>query len=164
MKLTTTFEQLHKAGACDDGHRKLAKYLGGVTKYGKTKPINIITILDSNGLDDCLWVIDITANRKTRIYIGAKFAESILPILEEKYPNSRGPRDCINACFDFCNGKIGQRELDAARSAVKRITAKSAATAAAGSVGCAAWSAVDSAAAKAAELRKQEKIIREFFN
>ncbi len=37
--LHTTFNKLHKYGACIDGYRKLAKYLGGVNKYGKDTPI-----------------------------------------------------------------------------------------------------------------------------
>jgi len=53
--LTTTFARLRKAGACKCGYAKLAKYLGGVRKYGQDTPINLLTILDSNGIDDAAW-------------------------------------------------------------------------------------------------------------
>ena len=197
MKLTTTFNELRKAGACRDGYRKLAEHLGGVAKYGKARPLNIITILDSNGLDDCLWVINTMADKKTRVYVSAKFAESVLPIFEKKYPNDKRPRDCIDACFDFCNDKIGQRELNAAESATRAAArgawSAGAATWSVGSTARAAARAAESAGAaagaaarfaaeyaesaarvagfaagfaaeSAAERRKQEKIIREFFN
>lgn len=52
--LTTTFDRLHKAGACEDGYRKLAKHLGGIRKYGRNTPITLLTVLDSIGLDDAL--------------------------------------------------------------------------------------------------------------
>ena len=66
MILTTTFDKLKLAGACGQkvgcgkGYDKLAQYLGGASKYGKNTPINLLTILDSNGWDDCLWCLRAT--------------------------------------------------------------------------------------------------------
>ena len=71
MKLTTTFNELRKAGACQSGYTKLARYLGGVKKYGRDTPIDILTILDSNGLDDCVWVIGALLPMKKRAKLWA---------------------------------------------------------------------------------------------
>ena len=51
----TTFALLRQHGACESGYRKLAKHLGGVNKYGRDKPIPLLTVLGSNGLGDTLW-------------------------------------------------------------------------------------------------------------
>ena len=56
----TTFALLHQHDACNSGYRKLAKHLGGVIKYGRNKPIPLLTILDNNGLDDALWSLRAT--------------------------------------------------------------------------------------------------------
>ncbi len=66
MKLTTTFNKLKLAGACGQtkgsgkGYDKLADYLVSASDYGKDKPINLLTILESNGVDDCLWCLKAT--------------------------------------------------------------------------------------------------------
>ena len=66
MKLTTTFNELRKAGLRQLGYTKLARYLGGIKKYGADTPIDILTILDSNGLDDCVWVVGALLPKKKR--------------------------------------------------------------------------------------------------
>ena len=58
--LHTTFELLRHCDACKKGYRKLAKRLGGVTKYGKATPIPLTAVLESNGIDDALWCLQAT--------------------------------------------------------------------------------------------------------
>lgn len=58
IRLTTTFKQLYDERACKDRYRHLAKALGGIKKYGRTKPINLLTILEHNGLADFCWTLD----------------------------------------------------------------------------------------------------------
>lgn len=57
IQLTTTFKQLHDARACKDRYHHLARALGGIGKYGRTKPINLLTILEHNGLGDFFFVL-----------------------------------------------------------------------------------------------------------
>ncbi len=67
----TTFALLRQHGACENGYRKLAKHLGGVTEYGRDKPILLTVILDSSGLDDTLWCLRALVepwDRKLRLY------------------------------------------------------------------------------------------------
>ena len=55
MKIETTFKKLHDAGACNGRYQHLGRELGGIMKYGRTRPITLLQILDANGLDDALW-------------------------------------------------------------------------------------------------------------
>lgn len=54
---TTTFEKLREHGACQDRYRHLAKALGGIRKYGKTRPIPLTKILETNGIEDAIWAL-----------------------------------------------------------------------------------------------------------
>ena len=58
--LTTTFELLHKHGACTHRYKHLAKALCGIAKYGHTTPIPLAKLLDTNGIEDCLWALRAT--------------------------------------------------------------------------------------------------------
>jgi len=59
MKLpTTTFKDLYEAEACTESYRRLAKALGGLTKYGRTTPITCLPILDACGLEDLDWALE----------------------------------------------------------------------------------------------------------
>ncbi|MDV7400306.1 hypothetical protein RZS08_53320, partial [Arthrospira platensis SPKY1] len=55
--MLTTFELLRKNGACKKRYRHLAKALGGITKYGRRKPIPLTLIMEHNGIDDTLWAL-----------------------------------------------------------------------------------------------------------
>ena len=50
--LHTSFARLHQHGACKDGYQKLARHLGGVTKYGKNTPIALSAILETDSATD----------------------------------------------------------------------------------------------------------------
>ena len=51
--MKTTLNKIRKHSPCADGWQKL------LTSLGKTKaddePLSLLTILDSNGLDDAIW-------------------------------------------------------------------------------------------------------------
>ena len=55
--LTTSFRRLKDHEACTRRYRHLAKALGGITKYGRDKPIPLVVILEHNGLEDTLWAL-----------------------------------------------------------------------------------------------------------
>ena len=57
MMLTTSFALLHAAEACTERYQYLGKALGGITKYGRTTPIALVRILETNGLNDALWAL-----------------------------------------------------------------------------------------------------------
>ena len=67
--MKTTLNQIRDCGPCELGWRKLLKHLG------KTKsddePLSILTILESNGLDDALWCLRAVKgrDREIRLYV-----------------------------------------------------------------------------------------------
>ena len=152
IKLTTTFERLKEAAACESGYRKLAKYLGGIKAYGRDTPVNLLTILDSNGVDDMLWCLPhtIELSEKVSRLMAADFAEEVLPIFEAKYPKDTRPREAVRAARDHANGKIDDKDLAAARDAAGAAAGDAAWAAARAAAGDAAWAAARAAARDAA--------------
>ena len=52
---TTTLAAIRAAHPCEDGWRKLLGHLGKTAADDEAMPL--LTVLDSNGLDDALWVL-----------------------------------------------------------------------------------------------------------
>jgi len=156
--LTTTFRLAKEAGACVASYKRFAKHVGGITKYGKDTPIQIIDILDVMGLGDALWCLCCTqekpeADYKARIF-AADCAEHVLHIYEDKYPDDKRPREAIQAARLFAEGKIE----DAARAA-----AWAAAWDAARAVAWAAtWAAARAAARDAARDAERKWQVKRF--
>jgi len=152
--LTVTFSELRKNGACPSGYRKLAKYKGGILKFGKRNPFPLLDILDSNGLDDALWSLRACEPAEERDRIDRLFAcdcaEHVLVNFERVFPSDNRPRHAIEVSRRFASGQATLKELSAAWAASK--DAGSAARTA-GAAALAAWSAsesYDSAAARTA--------------
>ena len=116
MKLTTTLDLLQKAGACTRGYKKLVAALG--VDYPHEKPIDLLTILNTNGLDDALWALGATAENCDMIarLVAADFAEQVLPIWQ-KYSKDERPALAIQAARDFAHGRISREKRDAALAA-----------------------------------------------
>ena len=148
MTFTTTFRRLRKAGACTSRYELLRKALSR-EEYGDNTPINLLTILSINGLDDALWALSATAENCDKIarLMAADFAEQVLPIWQ-KYSEDKRPELAIKAARDFAHGRIDRNQLAAARDAAR--DASEAHRAAARDAGDAAWSAAGDAARDAA--------------
>ena len=118
--LQVTLNTLKKHDACQDGYVRLSKSLGGDEIYGLDTPINVLTILKYNGLDDALWSLRATIQNSNKVsnLFSADCAESVLHIFEEKYPYVMQPRNAIQATRDFANDLISSVELDDAVRAV----------------------------------------------
>ena len=152
MKMTTTFARLKQARACASGYRTLAKHLVSVEEYGEDKEINLLTILDSNGLYDALWCLRATVqdcDREKRL-IACEFAESVLHIFESKYPNDNRPRKTIQSAKQFANGGISMEEMRESRRSAAAADADAAYAAAAAADAYAAYAADADAAYAAA--------------
>jgi hypothetical protein len=117
MKLTTTLELLKNHDPCTDGYLKLKKYLR--KGFKKDSEINLLTILDSNGVEDCLWSLRATIENceKMARLIAADCAESVLYIYQDKKTNDERPKLAIQAARDFANGLIDISISSAARAA-----------------------------------------------
>jgi hypothetical protein len=146
----TTLREIRKFSPCEDGWRKLLAHLGKTC--ADDEPLPLLTVLDSNGLEDALWVLDKTgcAPRLAR-HFGAWCAEQVLPFFEAKRPGDERPRRAIAVAR---NDDATPEELAAARAAAEDA-ARAAAGAAAGdaardAAGTAAWAAARAAAGDAA--------------
>jgi hypothetical protein len=153
----TTLNAIRAKGPCEDGWKKLLAHLG--KKKADDEPLNLLTILESNGVQHCLWALQCVEHpdleRIARL-MAADFAEAVLPIFEKKYPKDDRPRKAIQAARDFANGKITAQERAAAGDAA-RDSAAASASAALAAAGEAAWAAAWDAAGTA-----QTKIIRKY--
>lgn len=132
---TTTLSRIREAEPCADGWAKLLAHLGKAR--ADDEPLDLLTILDSNGFDAALWVLSYAMpdDRLAR-HFQAWCAEQVLHLYEQKYPNDTRVRDQIAML----------RNDDA--SDQERAAAKAAAWSAAWSAS--AWSATLAAAAWAA--------------
>ena len=106
--------------------------------------------------------------RKWRL-LACDYAERVLPIYEQKYPNDARPRATIEVARRYANGKTDFEEMDAARTAA-RTAAWAAARDAAGAAArdaardaarAAAWAAARDAA-RAAEKEWQGQRLMEY--
>lgn len=152
MTIYTTLNKIKQHNPCSDGWDKLLKFLNKTE--ADDEPLNLLTILESNGAHDCVWAFRTTEDCPVYRLIAADFAGSVLHIFEEKYPDDNRPRLAIQSARDYANVLISEEKLDAAWAAAwdaALVAARCAARdAARGAARAAAW---------AAELEKQRQII-----
>jgi len=160
--------------------------------YGEDKPINLLTILESNGAVHCIWSMcateqDFSDVRPTLLNIVCDIAESVLHIFESAYPNDGRPRGAIAAARKVAENDIEENRKAAAKSAYAADAAASGAYAYAAAKSAyaaadAAYAAyadtdatdatdayaasanADAAAAYAAERKKQAMIIKKYLS
>ena len=158
---TTTLNAIRAHGPCADGWRKLLTHLGKTA--ADDEPLSLLTILDSNGLDDALWCLRAMPqhNKHWRLY-AVWCARQVQHLMTD--PRSIAALDVAER---HAVGAASNQELDAAWDA-----AWDAAMAAAGAAaGDAAWAAAlaardaardaASAAASAAARDAQTARLRE---
>ena len=140
---TTTLAAIRAAHPCEDGWRKLLGHLGKTAADDESLPL--LTVLDSNGLDDALWVLSYAMpdDRLAR-HFHAWCAEHVLHLFEAERPNDTRVRDQIamlrndeadDAARDAARAAAGAAAGDAARAAARAAAgdaARAAAWAAAG--------------------------------
>ena len=135
--MKTTLNKIRSRGPCVNGWENL------LTHLGKTKaddePLDLLTILDSNGMDDALWCFRAVegCDKEIRLY-AVWCAQQVQHLIKD--PRSI---DALDVAERFANGTASNEELAAA--------------------GAAAWAAAWDAAwaARAAAGDKQEEHLRE---
>ena len=122
--LHTAFFLAHEAGACPSSYKRMAKALGGVQKYGRDTPIPLTLVLDTLDIVDALWCLRVVlpeerALRDTisRLFV-SDYAEHVLPIFEEAYPNDLRPRRCLEVARRYDLGQASRWEVMDASEAV----------------------------------------------
>jgi len=147
MKLTTTLNLIRACSPCTDGWKKLLKHVG--PDHDPDAPINLLTVLESNGVQDVLWCLRATEQdgKPAAVELAVLFAESALPIFEAKYPGDNRPRKAIAAARAYLRGEVAADAADAADAAY--AAAADAAYAAAAADAAYAAAAADAAYAAA---------------
>jgi len=153
--MKTTLNQIREHGPCTDGWEKLLKHLG------KTKaddePLTIVTILDSNGLDDALWCLRAVGGHD----IGKRrFAVFCAKQVEHLMPDQRS-RDAIAVAERWCDGQATDEELaSAAYAAADAAYAATHATHAAYAAADAAYAATHATHATRADATRATRATR----
>ena len=143
--MKTTLNKIKAHQPCKEGWEKLLKYLR------KTKsddePLSLLTILDSNGLDDALWCFRAVDGRDKEIRLYAVWcARQVQHLMTDARSLA-----ALDVTERYANGEATVEELDAARDAAWAATrdAARAATRAAtrdAARGSGAWGAARAAA------------------
>ena len=150
--MKTTLNAIREHQPCANGWTKLLRHLGKT--QADNEPVRIITILDSNGLDDALWCLRAVTGHDREIRLYAVWcARRVQHLMID--PRSIAALDVAER---HANGQATDEELDAAWAAARdaaRAAAWAAAWAAAraaavDAAGAAAWAAAGDAARAAA--------------
>jgi hypothetical protein len=138
----TTLNKIRGHSPCKEGWEKLLVHLGKTAADAES--LSLLTVLDSNGFDDALWVLDrLETAERTKRHFAAWCAEQALPLFERAFPDDVRPRTAIAVVRD---DNVADKQRTAAKAA-----AKAAARAAAwDAVWYAAWDAARAAAWDAA--------------
>ena len=141
---TTTLAAIRAASPCEEGRRKLLGTLGKTS--ADDEPLDLLTVLDSNGLDDALWVLSYAMpdDRLAR-HFHAWCAEQVLHLFEAERPNDTRVRDQIAMLRN-------DEADDAARAAARAAAGDAAGDAARDAARAAAWA--DAGDAQENQLRQ----------
>ena len=144
---TTTLNAIRKADPCTDGWTKLLKHLG--KSKADDEPLPLLVVLDSNGLDDALWVLTYAMpDDKLARHLQAWIAEQVLPSFEAERPDDMRIRNQIAM---LRNDSATDAERDATREAAWEAAWDAAGWAGAmAAARAAAWNAAYTAAKDAA--------------
>ena len=150
--MKTTLNKIRKHNPCTNGWEKLLVYLG------KTKaddePLEITTILDSNGLDDAIWCLRAVEGKDREIRLFAVWcARQVQHLLTDQRS-----LDALDVAERYANGEATDDELTSAWSAARSAAWSAAATRATASAAAdAAWGARASSWAAGVEMRRRQE-------
>ena len=106
--METTLNQIRKHSPCTDGWGKLLAHLGKT--QADDEPLSIITILDSNGLDDALWALRAVEGHDREIRLYAVWcARQVQHLMTDQRS-----LDALDVAERFANGAATYEEREAA--------------------------------------------------
>jgi hypothetical protein len=146
--MKTTLNAIRDHHPCAHGWKKLLANLGKTA--ADDDPLSLITILDSNGIDDALWCLRAVYDHDKEIRL---FAVWCARQVQHLMTDQRSV-DALDVAERFANGDATKEELDAAGAAAWAAAWAAARganwSAARGAAGAAAWGAAGGAAGAAA--------------
>ena len=147
-KFHTTLNRIREHSPCEGGWKKLLTHLGKTS--ADDEPLSLLTILNSNGIDDALWCLRTMPehNRVWRLY-AVWCARQVQHLMTDQRS-----LDALDVAERHARGDVSDEEMDAAGDAARAAAgdaARAAAWAAAGDAArAAAWAAARDAAGDAA--------------
>ena len=150
--MKTTLNKIREHSPCADGWQKLLAYLG------KTKaddePLSLVTIIDSNGLDDAIWCLRAVEGKDKEIRLYAVWCvRQVQHLLTDKRS-----LDALDVAERYANGDATDAELTAAWAAA-RAAAWGAAWSTRDAASAAAWAAARAARTSAhQEMRSRQEV------
>ncbi len=116
-KLTTTLNRIREHRPCKSGWEKLLRHLDKTAADDEI--IDLLTVLESNGVQDTLWCMRATIedSRTICVELACRFAENVLPVFEQQHPADKRPRLAIQAARDYIAGRIDRAAYAAADAA-----------------------------------------------
>ena len=142
--MKTTLNAIRDHHPCADGWKKLLANLGKTA--ADDDPLSLITILDSNGIDDALWCLRAVYDHDKEIRLFAVWcARQVQHLMTDQRSVS-----ALDVAERFANGDATKEELDAARAAAGAAAGDAAWNAAEAAAMAAAWNAAWNAAGGAA--------------
>ena len=147
---TTTLNAIREHGPCADGWRKLLTHLGKTA--ADDEPLSLLTILDSNGLDDALWCLRAMPehNKHWRLY-AVWCARQVQHLMTDARSVA-----ALDVAERHAHGTASDQELAAAKAAAWDAARDAARAAARDAAGAAARAAAGAAARDAQTARLRE--------
>ena len=145
MKTTISLKMMMEKNACVDAQVLIRNAVGYET-------ITLVQALDATSMQDAAWWFranDLTPDQERDLrLLACDYAEHVLHIFEDKYPDDNRPRHAIETARLYAVGQATKEDIEKARSAAY----------AAYTAGDAAYTAGDAAAA---ERKYQTEKLRE---
>jgi len=147
----TTLNKIREHSPCESGWEKLLKHLGKTES--DDEPLPLLTILDSNGLNDTLWCLrTVPEHDKERRLFAVWCARKVQHLMTdqrsinaldvaERYANGKATKEELNAAEDAAWDAAGDARDAAAAARAAAYAAEVAAWAAAWYASGAAWAA-----------------------
>lgn len=110
--LTVTLNAIHPLGLYEEGWVKLLNYLGKVD--ADDEPLSLLTILDSNGLDDTLWCLR-ALGPEWDPWVRLTACDLVEPAM--KFTTDPRPQAALDTARRFAHGEATGNELAAAEAA-----------------------------------------------
>ena len=137
--MRTTLNKIRAHDPCADGWAKLLAHLGKIK--ADDEPLDLLAILDSNGLDDALWCFRAVegCDKEMRLY-AVWCARQMQHLMKDQRSI-----DALDVAERFAHGAATRAAWAAARAAAWDAACDAADAAADAAAGAAAWAAADAA-------------------
>lgn len=105
MTITTTLNRIRDHGPCTEGWTKLLKHLGKT--QADDEPVSFLTILESNGVDDCMWCFRAEPQHE-KLYrkIALKFVRDVVHLAD-----NNEVRNCLEVIQRHIEGNATESEM-----------------------------------------------------